>query len=180
MLVGLASAWHFWNPCHSEPVARNMKKWIIGSAVVVLLALLAAPMIFRPSDDVLIKEALDESVKASREGRPGGVMDYLSSSLKFNDDDSASRGEIAQYIKRAKPDIVIANPAATINGETASVVSPVTVTFSWGPVSKPIQLDNVEILLAKETGTKFLVVPTVKWRIREIKAPEADVTEFAE
>lgn len=144
------------------------------------MSALCIPMFFGPSDRQLIKEALDESVKASREGRPGGVMDYLSSSLKFNEEDTGSRSEIADYVKRARPDIVIEDTTPTISGDTATVVSPVTVTFSLGPASQPVRIERVEITLAKETGTRFLILPAPKWRIRDVKTSQVDMAQFAQ
>ena len=157
-----------------------MKKWLIGIGAAALVSALCIPMFFGPSDQKLIKEALQESVKASREGRPGGVMDYLSSSLKVNEEDVENRGEIGRYIKNARPEVVIENPTPVITGDTATVVSPVTVTFSIGPVSQPARIERVVITLAKETGTRFLIFPAPKWRIKEITTSVTDLSQFAQ
>ncbi len=156
-----------------------MKAWAIGIAVVVLLGVLAFPFVFGPSDQQLIQQALDDSVAASREGRPGGVLEYLSHSLKYNDEAVGNRSEVATFIKNSHPQVVIENPTPTINGNTATIVSPVTLTFGLGPVGTPVRLQKVEITLSKETGTRFLILPSPKWRVSEVKADANELQGLA-
>ena len=144
----------------------------------MLAGAMLVPFVFGPSDKQLIKEALDVSIKASREGRPGGVMEHLSHSLKYNEEQVGDRTSVADYVKRARPDVIIQDPRPTISGDTAIIVSPVTVKMEMGPVSFPIQIERAVITLSKETGRKFLVFPAPVWRITSIKAPEIDVSQF--
>lgn len=154
-----------------------MKRVAIAIGSVLLLAVLAAPFVFAPKDKELIKQALDESVKASEEGRPGGVLDNISPSLQFNEE-GVDRSSVAQYIKLAKPDIKILDPTPTIEGDTATIISPVVVTMQFGPVQAPTRLDRVVITLAKETGRRYLVLPAPVWRVRSVKVDEADRALF--
>lgn len=154
-----------------------MKKWTLGIGAGVIVAALCVPMFFGPSDSKLVREAVDESIKASRDGRPGGVMDYLSRNLKVNEEDVGNRLEIARYIKASRPDIVLQNPTPVIQGDTAKVITPATVTFSFGN-TQPMTIDKVEITLAKETGTRYLVFPAPKWRIVDVKTSATDISQF--
>ncbi len=157
-----------------------MKPRIIIIAVIVAIVGICAPMFFVPSDKVLIHDALQESIKASRDGRPGGVLDFLSKSLKINDNESESRWSVADFIKKSRPDVEIENQEPQIEGETARIVSPVTVSLGLGPVQTPIRLEKVDIRLQKEMGTKFLIFPSPKWRIVRINLSEEDYGKFSQ
>src|SRR6185312_5213415 len=71
---------------HSRRV--NMSKaskwaWGIGLVVVVLVATGVWTSIGNQGDDqTKIERALADSIEASKQGRPGGVMDLLSANLK--------------------------------------------------------------------------------------------------
>lgn len=156
-----------------------MKKIAIGVGVFALLLALAAPFVFAPSDKDLISEALKESIKASREGRPGGVMEYLSGSLKYNQESVSDRGSVADYIKMARPDVIVEDPRPTITGDTATITSPVTVSMEVGPMSFPMRIERAVITFSKETGRKYLILPAPVWRITSISAPEVDMSQLA-
>jgi hypothetical protein len=147
-----------------------MKRIIFVAAGVVFLAFLGLTFLGQPSDQQLIKEALEDAVKASRDGRPGGVLDNLSGSLQYNGDDVLDRGAIADYVKRAKPDITIVSPTPVIRGDRAIISSAVDVTMRVGPASVPMHIDQVEITLARESGVRFGLLPTKVWRIRSVTA----------
>lgn len=154
-----------------------MKRVAIAIGSVLLLAVLAAPFVFAPNDKELIKTAVEESIKASEEGRPGGVLEYISSSMKFNDE-GVDKSSVAQYIKMARPDIKILDPTPSIDGDTATIVSPVVVTMRLGPMETPTRLDRVVITLNRETGRKFFVLPAPVWRVRSVKVDGADRALF--
>ena len=155
-----------------------MKKAALAVGAVALLGVLVLPFLFAPSDEQLIGEALKESISASREGRPGGVMEYLSSSLKYNNEDVTDRMGVADTIKRAKPDVVVQDPRPVIQGQTATIVSAVTVNMDVGPISFPIEIKRAVITFTKETGRKFLVLPAPIWRISSISADEVDLSQI--
>ena len=92
-----------------------------GVVAVLVLGKIGLGFLHQPDDKTLILEAVQEAQKASREGRPGGVLDFLSvASLKVNDQDATgSRRDIADYIKKQKPDIQFKEVDPKIFGETA-------------------------------------------------------------
>jgi hypothetical protein len=147
------------------------------AAAGVLLVLKA--VLFGPSDRQLIDDAVKESVQASREGRPGGVVEYLSRSFTLNGDSGFSQRDIARFIKSGKPEVVIRTPEPVISGDTAEIVSPVHVKFDYLAYKFDQDIPQVHIKLQKEAGTQFLVIPTKKWRIVSVTAPEVSVGEFS-
>ncbi len=151
-----------------------MKKAAIIIGILAIVAVLAVALTGGQSDKEKILAALDESIEASREGRGGGVMEHLSRSITFNGEPIATKGEISSYVRKAKPDVTVIDRDVTISGETASIVSPVDLELSYGPISSTHRLDEVEITFRSETGTRFGIIPASKWRIVEVKAPTFD------
>jgi hypothetical protein len=121
---------------------RKAVWWGGGALVLALIGMFVASLLNQPSDKQLILQALDESIAASRAGRPGGVLEYLSRNLTWNGDEGVNRMEIADYIKRAK--------------------------LSMLGQSMEETLDRVTITFAAESGTKNLVIPVRKWRIIKV------------
>ncbi|HZH98180.1 MAG TPA: hypothetical protein VEX38_04350, partial [Fimbriimonadaceae bacterium] len=60
---------------------------VVAVLAVVFLGMAYAAGVFGgPSDKEQIQTALDEAILASKEGRPGGVLDYLSQNFKVNEE----------------------------------------------------------------------------------------------
>ena len=89
------------------------------------------------------------------------------------------RAEVARYIRNSKPEIYLENTAAIISGDTAQVVTPADLRIAVGPMPVTLHVDRVVITLAKETGTRFVVLPAPIWRIREIRADHLDLSQFS-
>jgi hypothetical protein len=124
----------------------------------------------RRSDKQLIQEAIDESVLASKEGRPGGVLEYISNSFTMNQEGPVDRREIAKFIKESKPDVEVGPFEPNVTGDVATIRADVSVKIStFGP---QIQLPGVSVKFRKEHATRWLLFPTKKWRIVEAIAPE--------
>ena len=124
------------------------------------------------SDKELIKIALDEAITASKEGRPGGVLDFLSRKFEVNGQQYGS-GDIAKTIKEMKPDVTIEKPDPTVNGDSATITSPVRLSV----LTMGMNISEVTITFARETGTKWLIFPTKKWRMVEVDVPDNVVQE---
>ena len=88
---------------------KRIRTTLIVAGIAGVL-LVARAMLFGPSDRELIDAAVKESVLASREGRPGGVLEYLSNSFTLNSESGLDRKEISRFIKSGKPEVVIRNP----------------------------------------------------------------------
>jgi hypothetical protein len=161
-----------------------MKKPIlIVAAILVVLVGVRVVMGLAPQDDKkLVREALAESIKASKEGRPGGVMDKISDKLVINGEPIVSNPQIANWIRNSKPDIVVEKPDPVIVGDEAQITSPVRVTLA-NPIGTGNAMDrtvsDVTLVFVKESATQFLIIPTTKWRLREVKLPDNVVSDFA-
>jgi hypothetical protein len=144
------------------------KTILIASSVLLLLAgVFLWSMSTGPSDDVLIAQAIDDSIRASREGRPGGVLDNLSRDLKVQDED-IDNPAVKNFIENQKPDIELTNKKPVMRGDLAVVTTDVIVTFGLAGMRVPAPITGVQIELQKETGFKYFIFPTKKWKIVKI------------
>ena len=124
-----------------------------------------------PSDDKQIQDELQRSIEASREGRPGGVMDMLSSQLSYNGQDaSGNLGQVAQFIKKQRPDITVEKPDPIITGDEAHIVSPVDISVSFLGQQKSFHLKNVTLAFQRESTRKYLFFPSTTWRLTNVRA----------
>ncbi len=155
-----------------------MKKWLIGSGLVAAAALTVLYFVTAPSDEELIQTAIADATQASREGRPGPVLDYLSKLFTFNGVPIMDRSEISKYVRLARPEIEFADFEPEIVGDDAVVVTDVHVKFSFQGMGMDQTVPNVQVRLARESGLRWLVLPGKKWRITEVSAPE--FSQFAD
>lgn len=146
-----------------------MKKLLIVVPVLALIGVLVSGYIFAPNDKELIQRALDESTAAAKAGKPSPVLDHLSKSFTYGGEATSSY-DISKLIHQAKPEIVILNPSAQIEGESARVVSPVQVTVNYMGLDIDNTFPEVNIELKKENGFKWLFVPEPRWRITSVSA----------
>lgn len=149
--------------------------------VLVVFAFVAGFALLRPrpSDEELIGRALDESIRASREGRPGSVLDLLSPSLTVNEEGVPYRREIAEFVRKSRPDVEVRNRKPTISGDVATIESPVRVSSSLPAVPLEHTFERVVITLEKERTREWLVLPGRRWRVTKVTIPEFDVRGFA-
>ena len=85
---------------------------------------------FGPSDQKMIREALDQAVLASREGRPGGVMDYLSNKFAVNSE-SITSGQVANFIKNGIHITAALRPTPEAPLEPGSRVRKLPKLWAW-------------------------------------------------
>ena len=150
---------------------------LLGIALIAVVAMLIFGRETR-SDDVLIKEALAESIQASKEGRPGGVMDFISDQLKINTQSGINKATIAKWIRDSKPDVEVLSSEVKVSpdGQTAEMVSDVNVSMEIGVALAKQRMDQkftgVKMTFQKEDGRKFLVIPTKVWRLTAVDVPD--------
>jgi hypothetical protein len=154
-----------------------MKVWIGIAAVVAAVALYMgfAP---GPPDREQIQQALKNSVKASKEGRPGGVLEYLSdnftiNNVQYNPNDMA----VAKAIKQYRPDVTVTNNEPQINGDKATITS--NVRLSIPLVGRGVDIPQVTFTFQKQKGTKWLVFPSKDWKLQQVSVPQSVVDEIA-
>ncbi len=151
---------------------------VILAAVAVLVVFFggafASGLFGGQSDEQMIKAALDEAVLASKEGRPGGVLEFISQRFAVNGMKYGT-GDISKTIKDLRPNVEIENPTPNITGNSATIVSPVRLAVSLPPIGTT--LSEVTITFAKENGTKWLIFPVKKWRMVEVDMPESVIED---
>ena len=153
--------------------------WIIVGIVVLLGIRVAITSLNAPDDQTQIQTALAESIKASKEGRPGGVMDMLSSNLKLNDmDTSGNRSQIVRYIKENSPDVTVIEKQAVITGDEAQIRSPVDLTLNFLGQKMERRIEDVTMVFKREDDRAYLVFPTKRWKLAEVHIPEESVSLF--
>ena len=134
----------------------------------------------RTDDKVLVRQALLDSIKASREGRPGGVMDKLSEHIKFNGQSEAgNERDIARYIRQSKPDITVQNMDPEVSGDEAKIISPVTVSMGLLGQSMGQTLKKVTITFRREDDHEWLIFPVKRWKLAEVETTDASVADLA-
>lgn len=159
-------------------MAKSRKAlWGIVVFLIVLVVIrVAISVSSQPDDPKLIRQALDEAVRASREGRPGGVVELLSQNLKLNNVDvGGNQRQIADFIRTQKPDVTVQNPTPQITGDEARIVSP--VELSLGLLGKR-NLNEVTMIFRKEDTTQYLIFPSRRWRLVEVRAPDSAVNDL--
>lgn len=149
-----------------------MKKAVVVSVIVALAGLTGIYIATLPSDEELIREAIKESTLASREGRSGGVLEYLSKSISFNGMPVSDRAEISKYVRLSKPEVTFGAFEPQIEGKTASVKANVAVKIDYLGLNLDQTIPGVEVRLAKETTYRWVFVPAARWRITDVSAPD--------
>ena len=131
----------------------------------------------RRSDEEMIIQALNDSIEASMEGRPGGVLDFLSDKLRVSGYDNIPKAQIAKIIRDNKPQVTVKNQTVTIlpDGETAEIVSDVQVKADIKEIVFSYNLDRTlkgaRMVFKKESGRKYLIFPVKVWRLAEVDLP---------
>lgn len=156
------------------------KKVAIGLVVVALLAIGLGAYLSGPSDEQLVREALYESIEASRNGQPGGVMEHLSRSITFNEIPVENRQDVANFIRNSRPSVNLLTQDAPIRfeGSTAEMVADFHVVVAFGFVSIDQAINGVQVRFRRETATRWLVLPASRWRISEIRAPAINPSAY--
>lgn len=152
---------------------------LLGGLLAIALGIRYAITAFSsPDDQTLIRQALDESIKASREGRPGGVMELLSRDLRVNEMPVNVNTQVLQFIRDSKPNVRLENDEAIIAGNEAKIVSPVQVDVKFLAVSRTVHLNEVTLTFHKEEAREWLIIPTKKWRLTKVEAPPSSLYEL--
>ena len=152
----------------------------LGVLLVLLVGGRVIVSVLNPPDDQsLIKTALAESITATKEGRPGGVMDKLSANLKFNgENESGNQAEIAKYIRNSRPDVTVESIEPVVTGDEARIVSPVDLKVSTLGVDMDRHLKEVTMIFRKEDDRDWLIFPNRKWKLAEVQVPDSSVADL--
>ncbi len=153
----------------------------IGAAVLFLLVVgrIGLGLASKGSDHDQIRRALERSIQASKEGRPGGVLQLLGDQLTYNGQDAKGNlNQVAQFIVKQRPDVVVEHPDPIVTGDEAQIVSPVDITLSLLGQQKSVRLKDVVLVFRREPSMQFLVFPTTEWKLSEVRAPQVNDEDF--
>ncbi len=144
---------------------------VTGGIVALLIgAKFAMSLLNQPSDETLIAEAVKDGLKASKEGRPGGVLDKISANLTVNGDDTpGARPQIADYVKKLKPDVEFTSLKPQVFGDEARIETPAKMSVSLLGMSQSVNLDKVTITLQRENTYEYLIFPRKAWKVTDVK-----------
>lgn len=150
---------------------------VLGVLVLLFGVRVAITVSKKPDDQKLIREALDEAILASKEGRAGGVIELLSRDLKFNDQEvGTNKRQIMDFVQKQKPSVTVQDTNALLTGDEARIVSPVEIDL--GLFGGKRNLKEVSLIFRKEDATTYLIFPARKWRLVEVRVPDATVADF--
>ena len=149
---------------------------IVGLIVLLVCVRVGISIVNKPDDPKLIQDALKDAIQASKEGRPGGVVELFSQNLKLNSTDVGdNQRQITDFIRKQKPDVTIEDTTPQITGDEARIVSPVSLDL--GILGKR-QLKDVTLIFKKEDATEYLVIPTRKWHLTEVRTTDSAISEL--
>jgi hypothetical protein len=157
-------------------------KNIALALVLAAITLIAVRLVYfgaGQDDKALIRQALAESIKASKEGRPGGVLDKISVDFKVNQQ-SPSRNDIADVIKKSRPDVVVTQPDPVVHESdgTAQINSPVKLSLDMLNQHIEREIPNVTIRFKREDSRQWLIFPSKQWRVTEVLIPAESLPEM--
>lgn len=159
----------------------SVRAWVVGGSLLILLlaGLMQVLLASGPSDEKLIREALQESLKAGKEGRPGGVVELLSDQLRFNDEVTPNKRQIAEFVRDSRPEVSVSEKSLEVRGDHALMVADVSVRLAtpFG-ISLDRTFQDVQLQFRREPAARLLVLPDRRWRLYRILAPDANVSDF--
>jgi hypothetical protein len=160
--------------------ASKKVKIIVGYCAVAAVAVLVAFALLTPdpSDQELIKRALEDSIQASKEGRSGSVIELLSRNFTVNEQRVGSFRDVARIIRDQKPDVEIANWQPTVQGDKAEIVTLVTVKLGF-PLRQDVRLAEVRLQFEREPATKWLFVPSKAWKLKNVDVPDSTLGDLS-
>jgi hypothetical protein len=152
---------------------KRIALFILGIGIAFFVAA-GFGMFGRPSDEEQIREALDRSIQASREGRPGGVLEHLSVNFKINEEEYRQR-DIARMIREFKPRIEVREAQPVVHDTEAFLTAPVTLSVPIPALQ--MDLSEVNFRFEKEPARKWLIFPSTQWRLTQVTVPPEVVQE---
>lgn len=152
-----------------------------GVVAALIVGRVAIGFLNQPDDKTLIMNALKEAQTASKEGKPGGVLDFLSSDLTVNQTEATgAKRNIADYIKKMKPDVEFKESEPQVMGESAKLETSAKVTIGILTMTKSFDLPSTVIRFEKEESREWLIIPKKSWKIKSIEVPMESLASFPE
>ena len=155
-----------------------MKFWI---AIVALVLVIFGYGYFatRPkgTDQQQIQVAIKDSIAASKKGQAGGVLEKMSDAFEINGAKPQMK-QVADTIRKVKPDIDVLQSGAAIEGDQATVLSPVHLSANFLGQAVDVTIPNVQLQFEKEDGHAWLIFPVHSWRLKSVQLPPDVLSNF--
>lgn len=154
-------------------------------ALLVLVVINIVAVMNKPNDETQILQALEEMRVASVEGRPGGVLEYISDSIELptQPEDQwmgrSPKAQIARFLRQADiRSVEISDTKVELHGELAQVACSVRADLTYPAFGDvPIAFDRVVIEFRREASRRLFVVPDSTWRVvrfQPVSLPSVD------
>lgn len=154
-------------------------KVVAGLLAVLLLARVGFGLVDHRSDREQILDELQKSIEASKEGRPGSVIEMISDKLTFNGKDASENiGQVADFIKSHDPEVKVENLDPIVTGDAAQIVSPVDLTVSFLTASRTMHFKEVTLMFHREPAVRFMVFPTTQWKLTDVQMPDTPAPDL--
>ncbi len=154
-----------------------MRRWpliLLTLAIVIVGGRYIYGAMNKPDDKTLIQQALAEAIKASKEGRPGSVIDKLVDNFTVNGTETSKR-QIADFVKNNHPEVDIKDTDPLVSGDTAQITSDVAVKVQFLGNQQGLTFKDAQILFKKESAMDWLIFPTTKWSLSAVRVKEEDM-----
>ncbi len=154
---------------------NGQAKKILPPVLVVVLILVAVVMLSgaKHDDKAEIENALASAVKASKEGRAGGVVAFLASNVVINGQSYNINQQFDSFVRKYHPDITLGAMEPEIQGDSAKVTTDIQFTV----MTQSVDIKEVTFTLEKQSGHKWLFFPDQEWKITGATAPEAGYSQ---
>jgi len=160
-------------------LAGKISPWIpLAALAVIVLVLGHASSRPRTSDSEQIVAALNDSIKASKEGRAGGVLDKLAEGFQVNNQ-SLTSSQIANAIKKYQPNVTVLQPLPVVTNDEAHILSPVKLSVNILGGSHDFTLKDVDIEFHRETSRAWLIFPVDTWHMTKVNMSEDSLSGFS-
>jgi len=147
---------------------------VLGLVVAVVAGKYIYSAVNKPTDKSQIQQALADAIKASKEGRPGSVVDKLSDSFQVNGSQPGMT-QIAKYVRENHPDIVVKDTDPVIHDDQAEITSDVDLTINLLGSPRSFTFKDVVLVFKKEAGTDWVFFPTTRWHLSATRIREQDL-----
>lgn len=152
------------------------KALLIAIPILVYAGKAAQVMLFAPSDNQQIEKVFYEAIVASREGKPGSLIDKLSFKFKVNGMEPGMR-KVADFIRDSKPELQASYNTPSIHDNEGLMTSNVKIKAQYLAFSFDGEVKNVEFVFKKESTQVWLFIPSSTWRLEQVNVPNESIQE---
>lgn len=154
----------------------SSRKRLLVFSVVLVIALGAVYFLAQPkgTDAEQIWATLHGAEKSGREGKPGSLLDLLSKAFAI-DGTQPRRSEIADVVRRFRPDCVVGQADPVVDKDHAELVAPIDVRGSLFGQSTAVAIKGARLTFAREWGLNWGFIPVRVWKLSSVDLSQSNV-----